>query len=87
MAPPFCDPLCFLSILCWLPVFPDTLPPSRGALSDTRTPSHVWTRLFTRTHSPLAKASVPWPSRLRGNQFIGILGWGVGTKAALFKFM
>lgn len=86
MAPPFCDPLCFLSTLCWLPVFPDTLPPSpwstvrySDALAGADTLIH--------THSPLAKASVPWPSRLRGNQFIGILGWGAGTKAALFKFM
>lgn len=58
-----------------------------GAPSDPGTPSQVRTRLFTCTHRPLAKAAVPWPSRLRGNQFIGILGWGARTKGALFKFM
>lgn len=53
----------------------------------TQAPSQVRTCWLTGTHSRLAKAPVPWPSRLRGNQFIGILGWGAGTKGALFKFM
>lgn len=91
-------PWCLRSALCprhascphFACLLPDTLPPSAWGVhshANTRTPSQVRTCLFTCTHSPLAKAPVPWPSRLRGNQFIGILGWGVGTKGALFEFM
>lgn len=72
------------------PHSPDTPPPSAWGVrshANTQTPSQVRTCLFTCTRGPLARASVPWPSRLRGNQFIGILGWGAGTKGALFKFM
>lgn len=73
----------------WLPVFSETLPPSlwNTGKANARTPSQVRTRSFTCTHRPLAKASAPWPSRLRGNQFIGIPGWGARTKGALFEFM
>lgn len=65
---------------------PDSLP-AVGSHANTRTASQVRTCLLTHTHRRLAKAAVPWPSRLKGNQFIGILGWGAGTKGALFKFM
>lgn len=75
MALPFCDLLCFLSILCWLPVFPDTLPPSRGALSDTQTPSQVRTRLFTRTHTVLwLRLLCPGPVASEGTSLLG--SWG-----------
>lgn len=84
------SPLCFPSTLDLLATLPDPLPLLAWGVhshASTRTPSQVRTCLFTCTHSPLAKASVRWPSRLRGNQFIGILGWSAGTKGALFKFM
>lgn len=66
-------------------------PPS-GSLGSALTRKHAdslaGANMLAHMHTQsLAKAPVPWPSRLGGNQFIGMLGWGAGTKGALFKFM